>query len=734
MSWVVGRVLSIFDGPDYVNLRKAGRAVIVCPLLVAFGLELIDNSTIALYSFFAGFVALVFSDYGGPPLRRAGAYCTALIGGVVVILLGAVLASSMIAAAIGLFVVMFLATFATAFGGYRALHVAPIALAYTMSALEPLSDLGVADRVAGWTLGCGVALIAALVMWPIDRRGGLQAAAAALAGDLGVSVRSLHDPEAARTILDRVRADTASLHAALATPLRPYGPTRRDVSFVHLVEHLVHAVEIVEELVVDGPSDEYGSVVAGIANSLERSGSMLAGSGVEVATDEEMHDLDRARVLGHDRLEREAARCAEEGEGVAAMLRVIPLLSLSHVVLWIEADASRVVGTADSGTPALSTAPEVRSAAPADDLRSRARRSVRVVRSELDPDGVILRNSFRAGVALAASIVVADLLPVEHGFWIVLATLLVLHSGAHSTYTTAVGAVVGTLIGIAIGVVLVLLFGDVTWLQWMLLPIVVFIAAYIPGVNFIAGQAAFGLLVIVLFEILDYPGTQTAVVRVETVATGAITATVLSFVLWPRGARAAIAASVAEVYRAAAAATSTFVRDAADRGLHASELIEADRRAEAAFAVALAEHSEPIDTAAWARVLAPSTLTRALVIGLVPTVDHEPAGCGHAVAVVDRCVDAASERLATVADVLAGHSREPSPFTSVDVGELEGCVDSCASSVEQMAQALLIVSWWAMLGRLIGDIDEASGALDDVTAASAPRAWLFGSTRGHSPS
>jgi uncharacterized membrane protein YccC len=413
------------------------------------------------------------------------------------------------------------------------------------------------------------------------------------------------------------------------------------------------------------------------------------------------------------------------------MLRVIPLLSLSHVVLWIEAAASRVVGTSDSGTPELSTAPEVQSAAPTDDLRARVRRSVRGVRSELDPDGVILRNSIRAGIALAAAIVVADLVPVEHGFWIVLATLLVLHSGAHSTYATAVGAVEGTLIGIAVGVTLILVFGDATWLQWMLLPIAVFLAGYLPGINFVAGQAAFGLLVIVLFEVLDYPGAQTAVVRVETVATGAITATVLSLVLWPQAARAAIAASVAGVYRTAADATSTFVRDPDDRSRHASELIEADRRAEASFAVALAEHSQPIDTTAWARVIAPSTLTRALVIGLVPTVDREPAGCGHALEAVDRSADAVSERLATVADVLAGRSREPPRFTSVSVGTLEGCVDSCASSVEQMAQALLIVTWWAMLERLVDAIDAASDALDEVTAASAPRAWLFGPTRGH---
>lgn len=730
----VGRVLSIFDGPDYLNLRKAGRAVVVCPVLMVVCLEVLDNSTIALYSFFASFVPLVFSDYGGPRRRRAGAYCSALIGGLGMVVLGAALAWSMVAAAVGGFVVMFAATFATAFGGYRALHVAPLALAYAISALEPLSDLGLADRVAGWTLGCATALLAAVVMWPIDRRGGLQSTAAALAGDLATSVRSLRDPSAERSGLARVRNDSDSLEASLATPLRPYGPARRDISFVHLVEHLVDAVDIVEALLADGAAVD-DALVDGIADSLERAATMLATGEVDATTDDELHELDRAREVGQERLQREAARRAEESAGAATMLRSIPLLSLSHVVVWIEVDAARVVGDAESATPELSTAPEVRSTAPADDLRSRARRSLGVVRAELDPDGVILRNSVRAGIALAASVVVADVLPVEHGFWIVLATLLVLHSGAHSTYATAVGAVAGTLIGIAVGVVLALASGDVSWLQWVLFPIVVFTAGYFPGgINFVAGQAAFGLLVIVLFELLDDPGAQTAVIRVETVAAGALTATVLSLVLWPRGARAAIAASVAEVYRAAADATSTFVRGDGHAPAYASEIVDADRRAEASFAVALCEHSEPIDARAWARILAPATMARALVIGLVPTVDHEPAGCGRALAAAERRVEVVSARLAAVAAVLAGGELVPGPSAPGDLGELEACVDACASDVDEMAEALLVVAWWAMLGRLDDAIERPSDALDEVTAASHPRAWLVGPLRRHTPS
>jgi hypothetical protein len=123
------------DGPDHLNLRKAGRAAIVVPGLLAFGLFVLDSDSVATYAVFAGFVALVFADYGGPPVRRAGAYLTLIVLGDAVIILGAVLSSFPVGGAAGMFVLVFAATFATVFGGYLPLHVAPVALGYSLSVL-----------------------------------------------------------------------------------------------------------------------------------------------------------------------------------------------------------------------------------------------------------------------------------------------------------------------------------------------------------------------------------------------------------------------------------------------------------------------------------------------------------------------------------------------------------------------------------------------------------------------
>lgn len=107
------------DGPEYLNLRKAARAAIVAPAVLAFGWYVLDSGGLGTYALFAAFVGLVFADYGGPRFRRAGAYLAMILLGSSMIVLGALLAPHPLAAPLGMFIVMFLATFATAFGGAR---------------------------------------------------------------------------------------------------------------------------------------------------------------------------------------------------------------------------------------------------------------------------------------------------------------------------------------------------------------------------------------------------------------------------------------------------------------------------------------------------------------------------------------------------------------------------------------------------------------------------------------
>src|SRR5207302_3510384 len=129
---------------------------------------------------------------------------------------------------------------------------------------------------------------------------------------------------------------------------------------------------------------------------------------------------------------------------------------------------------------------------------------------------------------LAAAVLVADLSGVQHGFWVVLGTMSVLRTNAATTESTALRALGGTVIGFIIGALLLLGIGTSTAVLWVALPIAVVVAAYAPGaLPFTFGQAAFNVVVVVLFNILVPVGWKVGVLRIEDVALGCVVSLVV---------------------------------------------------------------------------------------------------------------------------------------------------------------------------------------------------------------
>jgi uncharacterized membrane protein YccC len=163
-------------------------------------------------------------------------------------------------------------------------------------------------------------------------------------------------------------------------------------------------------------------------------------------------------------------------------------------------------------------------------------------------------NSLRGSLALAAAVLVADLSGVQHGFWVVLGTLSVLRSNAASTGSTAVRAIGGTVIGFGVGALLILGIGTSTGALWAALPIAVAVAAYAPGtLPFTFGQAAFTVVVVVLFNLLVPVGWRVGVLRIEDVALGCLVSLVIGVLFWPRGAGAVVGDDLADAFRTGAA-------------------------------------------------------------------------------------------------------------------------------------------------------------------------------------
>ena len=158
---------------------------------------------------------------------------------------------------------------------------------------------------------------------------------------------------------------------------------------------------------------------------------------------------------------------------------------------------------------------------------------------------VVVRNSLRTGLGLAVAVAITHVFPVQHGFWVVLGAMSVLRSSALTTGTRVLRAVTGTAIGFVLGAVFIELMGVDPVVMWTMLPIVAFGSAYVPEVaSFIAGQAMFTMMVLIIFNVIVPTGWSVGLIRVEDVVVGAMVGVVVSLLLWPRGASATVSKAI----------------------------------------------------------------------------------------------------------------------------------------------------------------------------------------------
>jgi uncharacterized membrane protein YccC len=723
--------------PDLINLRKATRAMVVCvPVFVALN-AIPALSQASTFAFFGAFVGLIFANFGGQPKPRAFAYLLMIIVGDVVILIGTLLAGAVTASAVAMFIIMFTVSFAAVFGGYTPAFVAPIALGYSLSVLYPLGDLGLEPRLVGWTIGGAVALIAAIVLWPVYGRDRLRGALADASAGLAAVVENLHDRAKAEASYRGALNALAQARQRASAPLRPAGPLSRDVALLHLTRNLEQAADMTRRILDGGwtPGDD-DQIAAACADAFHRTSAALRGDLDPAAVTQDaprLSDALEARRVTAD-VAAMRAMAAEEGGADTAMTMVrrsFPMMALSHIAVWVEAVAATAIGANDAISP-VSIAPEV-TAIPNQPTETLAR-ARRIVGRGFDPDGVIFRNSIRAAAAMTLAVILAKLLPVDHGFWVTLGALLVLRSNANSTSASALQAIIGTFVGFILAAGVVMVFDNHDTYLLYILPFLVFLAGYTPGaVSFMIGQVSFTLLMVVLFTLIDKEGLATDLARLETVSVGAASGAVMALVLWPRGARAALARAVAGIYRTAAQAMGTLVTGPAEARAKADhDMYSANRHAEEAFGIALSEHGRQIDVAAWMALSRAPNTAHSMVAGLLPTPAPWLAeNCNAALTATVSHRDRVAAALTRVADRLdhpGGAYARPAEALQDDAltRSLMTCFESARrEGREHVDSARLLVAWNEWLSFIDDYISRAEPQLDQVVAVSQARSWLW---------
>jgi uncharacterized membrane protein YccC len=179
----------------------------------------------------------------------------------------------------------------------------------------------------------------------------------------------------------------------------------------------------------------------------------------------------------------------------------------------------------------------------------------------------------------------------------VLGTLSVLRSNALGTGWSILSALAGTAAGLVVGALLVIGIGTHEVVLWAVLPVAILFAAYAPrAISFAAGQAAFTVVLFILFNIIQPVGWRVGLIRIEDIAIGFAISLGVGLLFWPRGAGSVLREDLAAAYARAAdyvvATTRQLIEGGDPDTAHAGRAADAAlHRLDDAFRQYLAERS-----------------------------------------------------------------------------------------------------------------------------------------------
>jgi uncharacterized membrane protein YccC len=535
------------------------RAVLVIPSLFALTLEGFGNLQMALFAAFGGFATLILASFGGSRRDKLIAHLGLAVTGSIGLIIGTAVSGITWLAVLVTIPVAFGIFFAGVAGPNAASGVTAALLPYVLPVATPGTVSMIPDRLAGWWLASVVSTAAVLLLptpSPGDRlRTAAAGSAHALAGHLAASANGT----ATAADTEVCQAAKHQLMAAFATtPYRPVGLATADQGMASLVQLLEWCTALVADATDGHPNLDRAAQpdrdLLGLAAVVLRQTGDLLAEGASPLPDVTAMERQREAAAAYH---RSAAPDGDYDSVEVVARHAFHAQVISLVVRNILADALIATRRADPETIAArrrgwyGTGPE----------GTTAERRVAAVSGAM---GVLTRhasfrsvwflNSLRGSLALAAAVLVADLSSVQHGFWVVLGTLSVLRTNASSTESTALRALAGTVAGFVAGALLLLGIGTSTAALWTTLPIALAVAAYAPGtLPFWFGQAAFTVVVLVLFNLLAPTGWRVGLLRIEDVAIGCVVSLAVGFLFWPRGAASVVGDDLADAFRRGAA-------------------------------------------------------------------------------------------------------------------------------------------------------------------------------------
>jgi Fusaric acid resistance protein-like len=547
----------------FAALRRAGRTAIVMPAMFAIGDVVLGNPVIATFAAFGSFSMLLLVDFPGTMSARLQAQSTLTLATGVLICLGTLASRSTPVAVAAMALVAFAVLFSGVVSSVLAGATTPLLLSFILPVSLPGPAASIPDRLAGWGLASAAALVAIELLWPAPVRNPLRSSAISACRALGVRLRSEVDYVMSGRAAAREAEHTAAIAQAeqaiadlrgvfFATPYRPTGLSTAARAVVRLVDECDWLHSIIEHA---APRRD-GSPVSRPACAVKLAAATVLDRAAELLDSPRHSPEALASALSEleDRLhelERSAAAGLPEPDGDGAVAAAV----ISSLDPGFRAQELSFVVSRIAANSALSAAAEKRSwfeqliGRQPSGLVGRFAAAQERAGAHVERHSLSLHNSLRGAAGLGLAVLVADLSGVQHAFWVVFGTLSVLRSNALSTGQNIVRGMLGTTAGFVVGAVLVAAIGTNTGVLWALLPIAVLLAGLAPAaISFAAGQAAFTLVLLILFNILAPAGWQIGLVRIEDVALGGGVSLLVGLFFWPRGAGAALGDALAEAY------------------------------------------------------------------------------------------------------------------------------------------------------------------------------------------
>jgi uncharacterized membrane protein YccC len=545
------------------------------PALFALGEKVFKNPQLATFSAFGAFSMLGLVEFGGRMRDRLQAQAWLGIAGAIILALGTLASRNAWLGAAGMAIVAFVVLFAGVVSSVLARATTSLLLAFILPVSLPGPATVIPDRLAGWGLASIAGLIAVRLLWPPPAQSPLRMpaidACKALALRLRADVALVLGDGSEQPEIEHGRAVALAnetidtLHRGfLVAPFRPTGLSTPARTLVRLVDELVWLNAIIQAQPAAGQGSidvPTCAVQSAVADVLDRGAELLESPasgpdplrGALKAVEEALVTMERrvTQELPRRRFVSPTGRAADEGKVGAFVESLEPSFRAQELGFA----ATQVGHNID-----LTVAAERRSwlesllghqpegeAGPLRAARQRAR-------GHVSPSSVWLHNSLRGAVGLGLAVLLANKIGVQHSFWVAFGSLSVLRSNVLNTGQFAARGVLGTIVGFAVGAALLAVIGTNNTVLWFLLPLAVFFGGVAPTViSFAAGQAAFTVTLVILFNIIQPAGWRLGLIRVEDVTLGCAVSLAVALLFWPRGAEAALRRALAEAYAQSAA-------------------------------------------------------------------------------------------------------------------------------------------------------------------------------------